>query len=330
MWLPIKQNKKITNRIFEEIKCAYCNKLFIPRSSSNKTCSKECLIKYNIIKLKYNICAYCGKKFKHKTRKTCSDICYFKYVGLKSNKTKYEKNIYKIIGLKHKGKTISKESRQKMSISRKKSFLIGKTTLNKSNWVKGNIPWNKGLNKKTDDRIKKLGKQIKNKTFDEYYGKEKSLKIRNNISKTVSNLYININYKKKYKYNHTYFRSTWETKVAKWLDEHNIIWEYETKNCLFELNNGKHYIVDFYLPKENKFIEVKGFWNKSSIEKCQQFINKHGINSLIVIDESNINNINLNLLFFEITNEFNIGVDNQIYEIKEKERTYEMAIQSKL
>jgi len=56
-------------------------------------------------------------------------------------------------------------------------------------------------------------------------------------------------------YNNVKFKSKLEAKWAVWLDEHNIIWDYETQG--FDLN-GTWYLPDFYLPEINTIIEVKG------------------------------------------------------------------------
>lgn len=52
------------------------------------------------------------------------------------------------------------------------------------------------------------------------------------------------------------FRSKLEANWAKWLDENNIKWSYETQG--FNLEDGTWYLPDFYLPEINIIIEVKG------------------------------------------------------------------------
>ena len=93
------------------------------------------------------------------------------------------------------------------------------------------------------------------------------------------------------KYNNILFRSTWEAKVAKWLDDNNIEWKYESKECIVELSNGSSYTIDFYLPNKNKYIEVKGYFDDYSIYKLDQATIK-GYN-IYIIDKTNINNIDL-------------------------------------
>lgn len=68
------------------------------------------------------------------------------------------------------------------------------------------------------------------------------------------------------------FRSTWEFKVAKYLDELKIIWEYEKDLIEIEyifkgIWKQGTYRPDFYLPEFNKYIEVKGLWREGYKEK---------------------------------------------------------------
>jgi len=57
-----------------------------------------------------------------------------------------------------------------------------------------------------------------------------------------------------------YFRSSWEANYARYLNYKNIKWEYESKTFFF--NGYKRgpiaYIVDFYLPELDKYVEIKG------------------------------------------------------------------------
>jgi len=87
-------------------------------------------------------------------------------------------------------------------------------------------------------------------------------------------------------YNGIHFRSTWEARVAKTLDENNILWEYEQYRV--DLNTGVlynkkqqkkilksrkvwTYLPDFYLPEFNIWLEVKGWWRGPDLEKVKRF-----------------------------------------------------------
>jgi hypothetical protein len=56
-------------------------------------------------------------------------------------------------------------------------------------------------------------------------------------------------------YNGTLFRSRLEARYAKVLDTYRIKWAYEVEGYEY---NGIRYLPDFYLPKINVLLEVKG------------------------------------------------------------------------
>lgn len=67
---------------------------------------------------------------------------------------------------------------------------------------------------------------------------------------------------------------TWELNVAKYFDENNVNWKRNIKK--FQYNNTikntiSHYTPDFYLPDENKYIEVKGYETNLDKIKWSQF-----------------------------------------------------------
>lgn len=212
-----------------------------------------------------------------------------------SMKKYYENNISKNKGKKHseehkrkiglasKGRKHSEETKQKLSASR----------IGSNNPFFGKKHTKESIEQQ---RQKIIGEKnyLYKKTYDDVFGVEKSNELRNRLSKIHINNIKNKkeDYNKKYKYNHNYFRSSWETKVAKWLDKENIRYEYESKKCIFELDNDRHTIVDFYLPELNKYIEVKGYWDNKSINKFNEVKQKIDI---CIIDVRNINNINLNV-----------------------------------
>jgi hypothetical protein len=64
-------------------------------------------------------------------------------------------------------------------------------------------------------------------------------------------------------------RSNWEKKFAKLLSDKRIKWKHEPKIFIFK--NGKRYTPDFYLPKYNLWIEIKGWMDERSINKIRWF-----------------------------------------------------------
>lgn|ERR1039457_3002679 len=58
----------------------------------------------------------------------------------------------------------------------------------------------------------------------------------------------------------TSLQSSWELTIAKWLDEQNIIWLRPSKRLHWfdtTMKKWRTYLPDFYLPKFNKFLDVK-------------------------------------------------------------------------
>jgi len=73
---------------------------------------------------------------------------------------------------------------------------------------------------------------------------------------------------KKIKYNNIWMRSTWEVAYAKYLDKNKIKWLYELKT--FDLGEYS-YTPDFYLPKTDEYIEIKGYMRKKDLIRMNLF-----------------------------------------------------------
>lgn len=70
-------------------------------------------------------------------------------------------------------------------------------------------------------------------------------------------------------------RSTYELRVATWLNENQYDWLYES-NAFYLEELGVTYTPDFYLTDIDVWIEVKGFWqSKESELKWEAFIKDH-------------------------------------------------------
>lgn len=122
---------------------------------------------------------------------------------------------------------------------------------------------------------------VKNKVFScGCYGREQQSKTGskvglNNCTKTCS----------KYKWHYEKegkkinMRSGFEVMFAMALDKEKVEWEYEPK--VFKLQDDKRYIPDFYLPKQNKWVEIKGRFTEVSKEKIKEFENM-GNNILVI------------------------------------------------
>ena len=83
-------------------------------------------------------------------------------------------------------------------------------------------------------------------------------------------------------------RSSWEANFARYLTFIGKKWEYEPRRL--KLNSGKTYLPDFYLPDEDVYYEIKGFWNDRSREKVSDAVKDLKI-TLVVIEQEQYDNI---------------------------------------
>lgn len=84
------------------------------------------------------------------------------------------------------------------------------------------------------------------------------------------------------------FYSTWEANVARAFNLIGIKWEYAPR--IFDL--GEHtYRPDFYLPKEDIFIEVKNFMGEYSLKRDQLFRKKYPTVKLEILGKTEYNTI---------------------------------------
>lgn len=131
-------------------------------------------------------------------------------------------------------------------------------------------------------------------------GKKLSRLIRVKISKTSKRLGINKGRKngmfgkptphgKHIKYKKILFRSSWEVAYAKYLDKQGIEWQYESKT--FDLGETT-YTPDFYLPKSDTYVEIKGWWRDDAKKKFKLFKNKSG-EKIKLITEKDLKCLNL-------------------------------------
>ncbi len=78
-------------------------------------------------------------------------------------------------------------------------------------------------------------------------------------------------------YNDIRMDSSWEVKVAKYLDENNYNWEYATNRYL--LSTGQYIHPDFFIINDKKevikVIEVKGYFREKNKFKFELFLNEY-------------------------------------------------------
>lgn len=75
------------------------------------------------------------------------------------------------------------------------------------------------------------------------------------------------------------FRSSWELAFAKYLDSINELWFYEFWQ--FDLGTMT-YTPDFYLPRKELFVEIKGLWRDTK-EKFDRFKEEYPFENILLI-----------------------------------------------
>jgi len=70
-----------------------------------------------------------------------------------------------------------------------------------------------------------------------------------------------------------YFRSKWEANMARYYNFVGIKWIYEPQEFEFyKIKRGsRFYKPDFYLPRQDRFIEVKGWFRPADKTKLRRF-----------------------------------------------------------
>jgi hypothetical protein len=84
-------------------------------------------------------------------------------------------------------------------------------------------------------------------------------------------------------------RSTYELRVATYLNEQGLDWQYEPKTFYIKALD-KTYTPDFYIPKLDTWIEVKGIWQNQSELKWNEFCKTHNNALLFKCDIENLEN----------------------------------------
>jgi len=183
----------------------------------------------------------------------------------------------KIISKKLKNHLVSKDSRQKISITR----IISKIAKGKNNPA-----YKDGITFKKHSCIK-CNKAISLNNF--YYGKRRC----RSCSKTGKNSprYGKIaTHGKGVYYKKFWMRSSWEVAYAKYLDLKNIKWSYESKT--FDLGDCT-YTPDFYLSDTDEYIEIKGYWRDNSKKKFRLFKEKYKKIKISVLEKVELQNLNV-------------------------------------
>lgn len=131
----------------------------------------------------------------------------------------------------------------------------------------GATPWNKGLTKDTDSRVKSYAEKHLHNTY--WLGKHHSLETRRKLSKSGGYRYGS-GLGKHGRYKGYKCDSSWELAYVIYNLEHNITFERNRERFQYRID-GKlhHYTPDFIC--DGKYVEIKGYINEKWKAKVEQF-----------------------------------------------------------
>lgn len=115
--------------------------------------------------------------------------------------------------------------------------------------------------------------KLREKSIGRYHNDSTKEKIRLGICKHIENDDWHNHFITPILYNGEYYDSSWEVEFAKYLENHNIEFIRNKSESFDYFWKGSihRYIPDFYLPKFDLYIEVKGMWSERDVCKWDQF-----------------------------------------------------------
>jgi hypothetical protein len=185
-------------------------------------------------------CEHCGKATPHRKRKTCSDECRAAMISARmvGNDHAPRRDASDLPPCKRCGKPVDRPKRSycddpECRKASKRAHMLGKPYSGKTRGVPKSEEWRE----KFRDRFEREKCRWPTRGHRSPY-------------KGIS------------------LRSSWEWRVAWYLDSLGIRWEYESR--WLEID-GVRYLPDFYLPDTETFVEVKGRWKPGEEEKFARF-----------------------------------------------------------
>lgn len=91
-----------------------------------------------------------------------------------------------------------------------------------------------------------------------------------------------------------WMRSSWEIKFASYLDKNCIEWVYEKESYPIQCSNKNcTYTPDFYLVKDKKYIEIKGWWREDAQVKFNSFVVQYPHINIEIYDGSKLRELEI-------------------------------------
>ena len=242
--------------------------------------------------MKYTKCKICGKMISNNNIKRHEATC-----GLDKKRKAMNIQQYKIGENKYKcphcGKVYSEKG---IGTHIWRTHGDGINHNSHKNYIKcSKTSWNKGLSNETDNRVKEISRKnsillqekVKNGTYIPIVQTEE---MRQNTSKRMSESNPGGRCKW-YEINGIKVQGTWELNIAKILNKLQIEWTRPNSFNYIRDNRLTYYTPDFYIPKYNCYLEVKGFWWGNDKEKMDIFMSQYPDMNIKIIEKQLYNDI---------------------------------------
>jgi hypothetical protein len=195
-------------------------------------------------------------------RKGCSN--YFE-VKPSNPKVYCSKSCATIVNNKNRGKH-SEQTKSKISNSKKGKILLSRRGKTKTEYKCGNPRCGKSFLREAWKKPKFCSNACSIETIGRKVTSHKASRgkagVRIDISKNI------------------YFYSRWEANIARLYNYKKVPWVYAPDT--FDIGE-QNYTPDFYLPEEDKYVEVKNFWGKYSKDRHEKFKKSYPDTKLEVI-----------------------------------------------
>jgi len=125
-------------------------------------------------------------------------------------------------------------------------------------------------------------------------------KLKHPKSKRCNSCANTIRHGRRCKYKNIWMRSSWEIKYAKYLDTKGIKWTYEPVrfHFMYYYNKKKKigtYLPDFYLPEQDKYIEIKGYANDRFKKRFSYFCKQNPEIKIEILNQKKLENLGIKL-----------------------------------
>jgi hypothetical protein len=174
--------------------------------------------------------------------------------------------------------TIVEHGKTEIGIKQRNEALEKAIYICKTNHPKGMLgkTHSEKYKKQFSERVKKYWQDITPERLEAQMDKQVETKKRNGTLNPMINQsapYSRARGGRRQDINNQYFRSSWEANIARYYNFMGIKWVYEPKQFIFEsIKRGCiSYTPDFYLPVEDKWVEIKGWMDDKSKTKLARF-----------------------------------------------------------